>query len=151
MESPAEKTDSRTVLVVDDNLDVLDLFGLILHDAGYRVATATDGERGVELACELEPEIILLDMMLPKLDGIEFLKRLQARPPQRKPAVLAISGFELFREQALALGAKLLLLKPVEPSAVLATIAAVMQNAPLSPETLRGADQRPSDREMIFL
>jgi len=67
-----------TILVVDDNPDLLDIVDAILSDAGYVVAKALTGEDGLSVARNLRPQLILLDLNMPKMDGWEVLKLLKA-------------------------------------------------------------------------
>jgi DNA-binding response OmpR family regulator len=68
----------RTILVVDDNPDLLDIVDAILTGAGYVVAKALSGEDGLTVARNLHPNLILLDLNMPKMDGWEVLKLLKA-------------------------------------------------------------------------
>ncbi len=68
----------RTILVVDDNPDLLDIVDAILSDAGYMVAKAFTGEDGIAVARNLRPNLILLDLNMPRMDGWEVLKLLKA-------------------------------------------------------------------------
>jgi len=68
----------RTILVVDDNPDLLDIVDAILSDAGYMVAKAFTGEDGISVARNLRPNLILLDLNMPRMDGWEVLKLLKA-------------------------------------------------------------------------
>ena len=74
------------ILVVDDNSTNVELLRVRLSTLGYEVFTAMDGEAGLASARELEPDLVLLDIMMPKLDGISVLKQLkQGRHPRRRP------------------------------------------------------------------
>ena len=71
---------SETVLVVDDDPDVARFVEVNLRSAGYDVSVASDGEQAVERALELRPDLVLLDVMMPKLDGFEVAQRLRRDP-----------------------------------------------------------------------
>ena len=64
---------SKTILVVDDDPDIRELIGFNLHQAGFRVETAENGAAGIKKALRLQPDLILLDVMMPEIDGIEAL------------------------------------------------------------------------------
>ena len=67
----------RTILVIDDNPDLLDMVDAILSDAGFVVAKTVSGEEGLNVARALKPQLILLDLNMPKMDGWEVLKLLK--------------------------------------------------------------------------
>jgi len=75
------------VLVVDDSAAIMDVYHFVLVAAGYRVATAPDGGVGLLLAKELRPSIVILDLMMPKVSGLEFLERLPREVSAPAPPV----------------------------------------------------------------
>src|SRR6201999_343362 len=81
------------VLAVDDSEDVLEIYTVLLEAEGFRVATRGDGRRGLEAVSELRPDVVVLDMMMPEGDGLEFLQTLTARGLPIPP-VIACSGYE---------------------------------------------------------
>jgi CheY-like chemotaxis protein len=127
------------VLVVDDSEDALELYALILEAAGHDVARATDGGSGLRLVAEFRPDVVLLDMMMPDVDGLEFLARLpDCRSPL--PAVIANSGFNGYCEEALRRGAWSFLAKPMTPDALVEAVAAALEHRPILREALMDAD-----------
>ena len=68
---------TKTILVVDDDADIRELIGFNLHQAGFNVETAENGVRGIEKAIKTLPDLILLDVMMPEMDGIEACKKLR--------------------------------------------------------------------------
>ena len=80
------------VLIVDDSAAIMDAYHFVLVQAGYRVATAPDGAVGLQLAKELRPSIVILDMGMPKVDGLEFLERLPREVSAPLPPVIVNSG-----------------------------------------------------------
>ena len=68
---------AKTVLIVDDNKPLVDAVAIELKSAGYRVITAEDGKKGFELSLREKPKLILLDILMPNLDGLEMLKKLR--------------------------------------------------------------------------
>jgi len=111
----------RAVLVVDDNPDVGSLFQRYLRGEPYRVVQATSGEGARRLAAELQPEVIVLDVMLPSQDGWEILQRLRDDPVTRFIPVVVCSVLPE-RELAVSLGVAEFLAKPVTRSTLLATL-----------------------------
>ena len=90
-----------SILVIDDNLNLQVAFKKILSAAGYLTRTAGDGEEGLRLAKENIPDIILLDMLLPKMGGVEVLRSLKSDPATRQIPVIALSGLPQSNEAKL--------------------------------------------------
>jgi CheY-like chemotaxis protein len=90
-----------TILVVDDNLHLQIAFKKILTSSGYRVVVAGDGEEGLRLASTTRPDVIVLDMMLPKLSGLEVLLALKAGSTTKRIPVIALSGLPVSNEARL--------------------------------------------------
>ncbi len=105
------------ILVVEDNQDIRELLIDSLRDVGYDVMEAGDGGAGLRSALEDHPDIILLDMMMPVLDGLEVLNRLKANPITQLIPVIMVSakGQEQDIATALNSGAFCYLVKPWEP------------------------------------
>ena len=72
-----------TVLVIDDEKDLVEMLRYNLEKDGYDVIAASDGETGVEVATEHSPDLVILDLMLPGVDGLEVCRRLRGKPKQR--------------------------------------------------------------------
>jgi CheY-like chemotaxis protein len=90
-----------TILVVDDNVHLQIAFKKIFMSSGYRVETAGDGEEGLRLATSIKPDVILLDMMLPKLGGLDVLLALKADRATARIPVIALSGLPMSNEARL--------------------------------------------------
>jgi twitching motility two-component system response regulator PilH len=90
-----------TILVVDDSIHLQIAFKKVLTSAGYQVELASDGEEGLRLALSIRPDVILLDMMLPKLGGVEVLLALKANRATAKIPVIALSGLPMSNEARL--------------------------------------------------
>ena len=104
------------VLVVDDDPDLLTLMVHQLSRADYRVSTAVDGEQALQMAAELLPEVIVLDVMMPKLTGAEVLRRLRATPATSGiPVILVSASFDRDRDATLPPGADDYIGKPFAP------------------------------------
>jgi signal transduction histidine kinase/CheY-like chemotaxis protein len=108
----APDRDMETVLVVEDDSHSAELLSVYLEGAGYRVALARDGAEGLELARRLRPRAVVLDILLPRLDGWELLARLKADPATADSPVVVVSMLDE-RSKGLALGAVEYLVKPV--------------------------------------
>lgn len=111
----------KTVLLVEDNEDNLTVYRTILEHVGYRVIEARDGEQGVERARSGHPDMILMDVSIPKIDGWEATRRIKGDEATREIPVVALTAHALEedRERARAAGCNGYLAKPVEPRRVL--------------------------------
>ena len=93
------------VLLVEDDPSVLEMYRLKLELDGYRVNTALDGEEGLKKASDLKPDIIFLDIRLPKMDGLEVLRKLRAQDKTREIPVIILSNYD--EEDLVARGLRL--------------------------------------------
>lgn len=116
------------VLLVDDFEDARVMYGHYLSRSGYRVAEAATGEEALALALRDRPDIILLDMLLPGMDGWEVTKRLKAADHTRDIPIIAISALALDRERDRTerAGCDLFLAKPCSPADLAAAIVRVL-------------------------
>jgi len=115
-----------TVLVVDDEFGIVDVLETILIDEGYRVLTACNGKQGLESLATERPDVVLLDLMMPILGGVEMLAAMMAEPAYRHIPVIMISSLG---EDVLAkkcTGYVAYLRKPFRATAVLSTIDRVL-------------------------
>ena len=90
-----------TILVVDDNVHLQIAFKKVLTSSGYQVELASDGEEGLRLGFSIRPDVILLDMLLPKLGGVEVLLALKANRATATIPVIALSGLPMSNEARL--------------------------------------------------
>ena len=91
----------RMILVVDDNVNLQIAFKKVLTSSGYQVELASDGEEGLRLAREKRPDVIVLDMMLPKLSGLDVLRALKQDNATERIPVIALSGLPISNEARL--------------------------------------------------
>src|SRR6516164_3597811 len=110
-------TPAKTVLVVDDEQDILDLVRFRLEHDGYRVITASDGEAGLALAQAERPDLCILDVMIPKLTGLEVLAHLRADPTTTDIRVILLTarGQDADIDRGFELGAHDYVTKPFSP------------------------------------
>ncbi len=103
----------KRILVVEDEQSLNAAYKLILEHAGYEVTSAFDGKEALEVVDKNEPDIILLDLKMPRMDGIAFLESYQPRLLKRKPKIIVFSNFDLQEEidRAFVLGADKYVLK----------------------------------------
>src|ERR1700732_1191723 len=90
-----------TILLVDDNVHLQIAFKKVLSSSGYRVELAGDGEEALRLAHSVRPDVILLDMLLPKLGGVEVLRALKSDRTTATIPVIALSGLPMSNESRL--------------------------------------------------
>ena len=112
---------SAKILIIDDDLDTLKLVGVMLQRQGYEISAAADGRQGLAKAIAEKPDVILLDVMMPEMDGWELLQNLRTHPQTANIPVIVCSVFN-DPELAYSLGASLFLPKPVSRDSVLTTL-----------------------------
>ncbi|MGH7471645.1 MAG: response regulator [Longimicrobiales bacterium] len=110
----------KTVLLVEDNEDNMVVYRTILEHVGFRVIEARDGEEGVSRARQFQPNLILMDISIPKIDGWEATHRLKADKKTSGIPIIALTAHALEedRQKALQAGCDGYLAKPVEPRRV---------------------------------
>jgi len=118
------KDGKQRVLLIDDEDRIVNFLALKLKISGYKVVCAGDGEKGLELARTVDPDILLLDVIMPGIDGLEVLRRL--RKFSNVP-VIVLSAKERISEEVLALGANGFVSKPFNPDNLLAKIKTILQ------------------------
>jgi DNA-binding response OmpR family regulator len=116
---------NTTVLVVDDDPNIRDVLATALRDEGYRVDTASDGAEALQLARKHEPGAVILDVMMPVMDGWEFLEQWRSRPADHRAPVLVVSAGRDWTT-ALDLGATGYLSKPFDLLTLETTLASVL-------------------------
>ncbi len=104
---------SKKILVVEDETFLVKIYAVKLKKEGFDVSIASDGEAAIRMAAALRPDLILLDLILPKLNGFEALEKIRANPDNRKTPVIVLSnlGQEEDVKRAEALGADAYLVK----------------------------------------
>ncbi|MFZ4702563.1 MAG: response regulator, partial [Candidatus Methylumidiphilus sp.] len=116
------------ILLVEDNEMNRDMLSRRLMKKGYGIFMAVDGEKGVELALSLKPDLILMDMSLPVLDGWEATRRIKANPDTRHIPVIALTAHAMGedRQRALEAGCDDYDTKPIELARLLLKIASFL-------------------------
>jgi CheY-like chemotaxis protein len=119
------------ILVVDDNADAANSLALLLQSHGHEVRTARDGRRAVELAESFRPEVILMDLAMPELDGLQATRAIRLRPWGADILIIALTawGQESERRRTREAGMDAHLVKPVDPQA----LAGVLGSVPTRP------------------
>jgi CheY-like chemotaxis protein len=130
-EEHAAPASSLRVLVVDDNRDSAATLGMLLRVMGNEVRTAHDGLEAVGVADEFRPDVAVLDIGLPRLNGYDVARRIRQQPWGRGMILIAVTGWgqDSDREQSREAGFDHHLVKPVDPAAVMKLVASLDQSA----------------------
>ena len=125
-------TPSHTVLLVDDYPDALDAWELYLRAEGFTVLTALDGEAALAEAIRGRPHVIVLDLELPTLSGVEVAARLKQSPDTKHIPLIAATGYSYYKQLDLAraAGFDAVLVKPVDPRALSGEIKRLLGEIP---------------------
>jgi two-component system, OmpR family, response regulator ResD len=125
---PMERDSRGSVLVVEDEPTIAEVVSRYLGRAGYRTRTAADGPRALGLAESERPDLVVLDLMLPRMDGLEVMRRLRDQGRDRLPVILLTAkGEESDRVIGLRLGADDYVVKPFSPAELVARADAVLR------------------------
>jgi CheY-like chemotaxis protein len=114
----------QRVLIVDDNKDHLEMLSLLLASLEHDVKTATNGPSAIWLAASYEPDVIFLDLSMPRMHGHDVARAIRKQPVSKAPRIVAITGFdsEADREDALEAGCDDLLRKPASVEDITAAL-----------------------------
>jgi DNA-binding response OmpR family regulator len=132
----AERAVRGIVLVVDDEPTIADVVSRYLQRAGYETHVAGDGHRAVQLAGTHRPDLIVLDLMLPGLNGLEVMRRIRQEDNGKRTAVILLTakGEEADRITGLRLGADDYVVKPFSPAELVARVDAVLRRVEVEPD-----------------
>ena len=120
------------VLVVDDFDDARELYCACLAQAGYRTAEARNGLEAVERAIALRPDVVLLDLAMPIMDGVEAARRIKADARTHNTRLLALTGYAVARyaDEARDAGCERVLVKPVLPTDLVLAVGEILGRVP---------------------
>lgn len=131
---------SARILVIEDNVANMDLMAYLLEASGYVTLRAIDGEEGLRLAETAQPDLVLCDIQMPKLNGYEVARALKAHAQLRSVPLIAVTAFAMVgdREKSIAAGFDGHLTKPIEPTTFVAQVESYLAlklrgNAPAPP------------------
>lgn len=105
---------NKTVLLTDDNPDIIELVQLVLGNSGYRMITATDGKQAVDVCLKEKPDLVLMDLNMPKMNGFDATKLLRQKGFESPIVVLTASESEQDRQKAKDVGCNDYILKTME-------------------------------------
>ena len=127
-----EARTQRTVLIVDDAADTREMYGSFLGYRGFGVFTAPDGNAGVDTAVAQRPDVIVMDLAMPRLNGISAVAQLKQHPRTRHIPVIILTGyaFRAIQQGALEAGADVFLTKPCLPEDLERHVRALLDRQP---------------------
>jgi CheY-like chemotaxis protein/MinD-like ATPase involved in chromosome partitioning or flagellar assembly len=122
---------SEKILIIDDDLDTLRLVGLMLQRQGYQISAATNGQQGLDKALDEDPDLILLDIMMPDMDGYEVTRRLRRNPSTMETPILMFTAKTQLDDKVIGfeVGANDYLTKPTHPSELQARVKTLLSRA----------------------
>lgn len=123
--------DAVKILIVDDEPDILEFLEYNLLKEGYEVLTASDGEEGIKLAEKEKPQLIILDIMMPRMDGVEVCRKLRNRPEFDKTVIAFLTAREEDYSQiaALDVGGDDYITKPIRPRVFISRVKALLRRS----------------------
>lgn len=116
------------VLVVDDEIYILHILDFSLNAEGYEVITAEDGEQAIEKAQKEQPDLVVLDVMMPKIDGYEACRKMKQDPKMKDVPVILLTakGRDIDRKLGLEVGADDYITKPFSPNKLIEKIGSFL-------------------------
>jgi two-component system cell cycle response regulator DivK len=123
------------ILLIEDNAQNRYLTTFLLEHRGYRVVTAADGQEGIETAKGLQPDLILLDIQLPKMDGYSAARSLREDRSLSNTPIIAVTSYAMVgdREKCLAAGCNGYIEKPINPETFVSEIEAFLKRPLINP------------------
>ncbi|MDP9331389.1 MAG: response regulator [Actinomycetota bacterium] len=121
----------ETILVVDDDPDIARFVEVNLRSAGYDVSVASDGAEALEKASDMRPDLVLLDVMMPRIDGFEVAQRLRKNPQTANTSIIMLTAKALSADKVTGLqsGADDYIIKPFDPIELLARVKGALRRA----------------------
>ncbi len=138
------------ILLVDDEDDILEFVGYNLLKAGYEVFTARNGAEGLRLALQHRPHLILLDRMMPVMDGVETCRRIREEPSLKQVMVVFLSalGEDMQQVEGFEAGADDYIAKPIRMQVLMSRVAAILKRVEVDKEAALRIDR---ERHLVFL
>lgn len=120
---------AQRILVIDDEPHITHVVALKLRHAGFEVFTAGDGEEGYELACECEPDLIITDLWMPYMTGLEMCQKLRGNPLTASTPVIVLTarGYALDPEDVTRTNVRLMISKPFGPRELLQRVNEILK------------------------
>lgn len=126
----------KTILIAEDSPDLRDMLRHFLEVNGYRTLEAEDGEQAVEVAVRERPDLILMDLGLPGMDGLSAVAEIREHVPPSEMLILIISAYDRleYRTEAISAGCSGYVIKPIDPHALLVTINLLLRQRDVNRE-----------------
>lgn len=126
------------ILIADDEPDILEILSYNLQKEGYAVITANDGDDAIEKAYQYKPNLIILDMMMPKKNGVQVCKVLRSQTTFRDTLIMFLTALndEVTQVRGLETGADDYVTKPISPKVLLSRVAALLRRVQKEPTTI---------------
>ena len=123
---------SQTILIIDDDIDTLKLVGIMLERKGFRILASTTGKKGLTLAKKEEPDLILLDVMIPDLTGYEIARSIRSSPNTESIPIIMFTARSQVDDkvEGLEAGADAYITKPARPRELFAQVNSILKRAP---------------------
>ncbi len=139
---------AEKILIVDDDVDTLKLIGLMLQRQGYEISVATNGSQGLSKASAEQPDMMLLDVMMPDMDGYEVTRRMRGDPSLSHIPIIMFTAKSLVDDKVAGFeaGADDYLTKPTHPAELTSRVKALLQRASL----MRSTTPAPTERARII-
>ncbi len=120
-----EKESGKKILIVEDNELNLKLFTDLLEAHGHRVVKTRDGEKAEDMTADEQPDLVIMDIQLPHISGIDIIKNIKARPDLKHIPILAVTAFAMHddEEKIMAAGCEGYLAKPISIESFLGSVS----------------------------
>ena len=123
---------AQTILIIDDDIDTLKLVGIMLERKGFRILASTTGEKGLQLANKEYPDLVLLDVMIPDINGYEIARSIRTNPATENTPIIMFTARSQVDDkvEGLEAGADAYITKPARPRELFAQVNSVLKRAP---------------------
>jgi CheY-like chemotaxis protein len=117
------------ILIIDDDADIVMLLQLLFKDAGFVADVALDGKEGIEKAASIQPDVILLDIIMPGMDGWEVCRKLRSLPQTESIPIIVLTGIqsEEIDNKAQNMGADYVLIKSCDNSELMSVVSKILE------------------------
>jgi len=123
---------AQTILIIDDDIDTLKLVGIMLERKGFRILASTTGNKGLQLAKDEHPDLILLDIMIPDIDGYEIARTVRSNSDTETIPIIMFTARSQVDDkvEGLEAGADAYITKPARPRELFAQVNSILKRAP---------------------